>query len=301
MLKIASVVVTYNRLAVFKECINSIKNQTIRCDEIIVVNNSSTDGTLEWLSEQNDLTVITQENSGSAGGQYTGIKTAFEKGHDLVWCLDCDVIADHKALEKLVEYYHKADKDFGFASSTIYYRDGNLAHPNIPELDDPYSVLNSFVKKQPIPILSASFGSILFPSEVIKRVGLPSKDFFIWGDDAEFTLRIIRSGYKGFMVLQSIAEHKNESNEKYPYQNVDINSTKFQYGVRNMVHISIMRNQIVSGSTIRGILSVIGFTLRVYRLRERKGSLHRLNLVITLTILLFKGISFRPTIDYPKR
>lgn len=49
--RIAAVVVTYNRLDLLKECINSIRQQTRKLDEIIVVNNSSTDGTLEWLNE----------------------------------------------------------------------------------------------------------------------------------------------------------------------------------------------------------------------------------------------------------
>ena len=67
-------------MELLKECIQSLRNQTHKLDEIFIINNSSTDGTLEWLNTQTDLTVITQENSGSAGGQYTGIKTAYEKG-----------------------------------------------------------------------------------------------------------------------------------------------------------------------------------------------------------------------------
>ena len=96
--KIAAVVVTYNRLALLQECITSLRNQTRKLDEIIVVNNSSTDGSFEWLNLQNDLAVITQENSGSAGGQHTGIKTAYEHGHDWIWCMDDDCIASKNAL-----------------------------------------------------------------------------------------------------------------------------------------------------------------------------------------------------------
>lgn len=77
--KIAAVVVTFNRLELLKKCVESLRNQTHKLDEILIINNSSTDGTLDWLNQQNDLTVISQENSGSAGGQFTGIKTAYEK------------------------------------------------------------------------------------------------------------------------------------------------------------------------------------------------------------------------------
>ena len=77
-LKIATVVVTYNRLELLKDCIESLRNQTRKIDEIFVINNSSTDGTEEWLSRQNDLTTITQPNTGGAGGFYTGTKTDAE-------------------------------------------------------------------------------------------------------------------------------------------------------------------------------------------------------------------------------
>ena len=73
-MNIATVVVTYNRLTLLKECIDGLRKQTYMIDEIIIVNNCSTDGTLEWLNGQKNLTVITQENLGIADGLYTGMK-----------------------------------------------------------------------------------------------------------------------------------------------------------------------------------------------------------------------------------
>ena len=103
-MKIAAVVVTYNRIILLKECIKVLRHQTRRLDEIIVVNNSSTDGTLEWLNLQKDLKTITQENSGSAGGQHPGIKIAYENGYDWIWCMDDDCFPEVNALEKLCEF-----------------------------------------------------------------------------------------------------------------------------------------------------------------------------------------------------
>ncbi len=102
--KIAAVVVTFNRLELLKQCVQSLRNQTLKLDEILIINNSSTDGTLEWLNQQNDLTILTQENSGSAGGQYTGIKTAYEKGYDWILCTDDDTSFDGNYIRILIEY-----------------------------------------------------------------------------------------------------------------------------------------------------------------------------------------------------
>ena len=77
--RIAAVVVTFNRIDLLKSCIDSLQNQSRKLDEIIIVNNSSTDGTFEWLNEQRNLTVITQSNSGSISGRYTDIKICLRK------------------------------------------------------------------------------------------------------------------------------------------------------------------------------------------------------------------------------
>ena len=74
MKKVGIVVVTYNRLALLKEAIDSLRNQIYTNREIVVVNNGSTDGTQEWLNAQKDIIVNTQQNLGGAGGLFTGVK-----------------------------------------------------------------------------------------------------------------------------------------------------------------------------------------------------------------------------------
>ncbi len=298
--KIAAVVVTYNRLELLKECVEAIRNQTRKVDEIIVINNSSSDGTLGWLTEQTDLTVITQENSGSAGGQYTGIKTAYEKGYDWIWSLDCDVIADKYALEELINTDEFNLDSIGFLASTIYYKDKNLAYSNIPELSDSYNLLTSISNYKPIPIISASFGSLLFPRKVITKVGYPSTDFFIWGDDAEFTLRIISYNFNGFNVIKSKVYHFNDENNPTPYLNIKIDDKRFIYGVRNMVYIALLRNRITHNSTLRGYFSGLGFAKKIFSQRKTNNNESKMKLFFKLIILYIKGVTFKPTILFPK-
>lgn len=96
------VVVTYNRLSLLKECIDALRHQTYKNFRIVIVNNGSTDGTCEWLSLQNDLIVISQENSGGAGGFYTGLKYVAEHAYDYCWFMDDDVICNVDALQELL-------------------------------------------------------------------------------------------------------------------------------------------------------------------------------------------------------
>ena len=103
MSKVGSVLITFNRLELLKEVLAALKKQTRKIDEIFVINNSSTDGTGEWLAEQDGITVITQDNVGSSGGQYTGIKAAYDAGYDWIWTMDDDVAPAEDCLEKLLE------------------------------------------------------------------------------------------------------------------------------------------------------------------------------------------------------
>ena len=59
-----------------------------------------------------------------------------------------------------------------------------------------------------IKIEAATFVSLLINGEAIKKCGLPCKDFFIWGDDTEYTTRITRNFGPAYMVGKSVAIHK---------------------------------------------------------------------------------------------
>ena len=104
-LKIAVVVVTYNRLEYLKQVITGIRLQKTSISEIIVVNNSSTDGTSEWLETQDGLTVITQDNLGGAGGFSTGMKYAYKKQHEWIWIMDDDVVPHKDCLKILLSAF----------------------------------------------------------------------------------------------------------------------------------------------------------------------------------------------------
>lgn len=89
-MKVAAVVVTYNRKELLRECLQALLNQTRPLDEIIVVDNASTDGTDQMIPEEfPQIThVRLPENIGGAGGFHEGMKLAYEKGHDWIWVMD---------------------------------------------------------------------------------------------------------------------------------------------------------------------------------------------------------------------
>ncbi len=183
-MKIVAVIVTYNRLTQLKKCIDSLRNQTIKLDKIIVINNSSTDETLNWLNKINDLILITQENLGSSGGQFSGIKAALDNGYDWIWCLEDEIAAKKHSLEELINLINSNDSKVSAVSAIRKNRDESI---NIGEVYkfDPKSIIHSkryskigadlYHEDKPIEIYSATFEWLFINSKVVSKSELPNK------------------------------------------------------------------------------------------------------------------------------
>lgn len=102
MQKTIAVVVTHNRLQLLTECIDALRNQTHHLDKILVINNGSSDNTASWLSDQDDLAVITQDNQGPGDAFGKGIQWGFERGFEWIWCMDDDGYPKNDALKNLL-------------------------------------------------------------------------------------------------------------------------------------------------------------------------------------------------------
>ena len=99
---VAAVVLAYSRYELLQQLIAALRAQSHRPDEIIVINQGSRADIAEWLAAQTDLTVVRQENKGSAGGFCTGIEESLRRGHAWTWIFDDDGIPEPTALEELV-------------------------------------------------------------------------------------------------------------------------------------------------------------------------------------------------------
>lgn len=241
--RIAAVVVTYNRLELLKECIQSLRSQTHKLDEIFIINNSSTDGTLEWLNEQKDLTVITQENSGSAGGQYTGIKTAYEKGYDWIWCFDDDCKVEIDALEKLLLL--KSEDKVVLNSVVISQKQAQFGKLAFALYDKKKNILYRNVNDFKSDVISSAnfFNGTLLNRKVISEVGFPLKFLFIRGEEYEYLLRIQLAGYMVLTIKNSIAYHPEAEkiifdNKFFRYDYLKLNPIKRFYTIRNLTFIT---------------------------------------------------------------
>lgn len=213
-MKLLVLIVTYNRIALLKECLHAVCNQTIQNFDILIVDNNSTDGTkeyLETLKQQKSVSILRlKSNIGGSGGFYTGIKEAFRLGYSHVWLMDDDTVPNIYALEKLIEV-DQVLKEYGFLVSLPLWKNNAVCKMNMPLLGKIQQENGNILQLGVLPVRKATFVSMLLKTEIVQEVGLPIKDFFIWGDDQEYTERITKK-YKGYLVLSSVVLHKTENN-----------------------------------------------------------------------------------------
>lgn len=293
MRDIAAVVVTYNRKEMLIECIKCLENQTVKRHDILVIDNASTDGTEDDLKPLADSGKIlyynTGENLGGAGGFSYGIERAATLGYEYIWLMDDDTMARQDTLEKLLSADEKLGGSYGFLSSTALWTDGSVCRMNIQK-KDVFSHLDG--KPKPLELIGvATFVSLFLKTDVVRQVGLPVKEFFIWTDDVEYTDRI-SAKYPCYLVRDSIVVHAMKSNI-----GVDLASEnsgrleRYGYCYRNEMYV--YRRHGIKGALY--LVAKDGYhALRI--LLKSKGS--RMKKLKVLLAGIREGFRFRPEIRY---
>ncbi len=219
MEKIAAVIVTFNRKKLLSECLDSLLAQTRKLDEIILVDNASSDGTKEMIEEkypQISYTIL-PENVGGAGGFHEGVKQAFEKKHDWVWIMDDDCELPKSSLELLTQSKKfipetaalsniKRDED-----NTILYKHASKFYLKAFRGEEGFYDTFNIDTDTDIPIDYSSFIGILVNAKAIEQVGLPDKRLFLQYDDVEYSFRIRQYG-EIYLIPKSILIHKEKDN-----------------------------------------------------------------------------------------
>lgn len=259
-MKVAAVVVTYNRKILLQECIDAILNQSLKVDLLIVVDNASTDGT-DLLFERGSKYCLPcidyhrmKENTGGAGGFYEGVKYAYSLGMEWIWIMDDDTIPTENALKAFYDSLNILEEEPSFLASSVYGMHGEAM--NVPLIDNRESKTGypdwyNYLADGLLKVESATFVSIIINRNAIQKVGFPYKDLFIWGDDREYTLRLSRYFGKAYMCGKSKVIHKriiakkisieNEEDPKriaqyfYNYRNILINAKEYRNGTRTVI------------------------------------------------------------------
>lgn len=297
-MSVSVIVVTYNRLSLLKECLNNLLFQKTNIDNIFVINNDSNDGTIRYLNNFNNDTVIPvnlKKNLGGAGGFSLGIKIAFEKSDSkYFWLMDDDTMPTETALYQLVIAAKKLHGRFGYLCSNVrWWKDKSPSYLNVPIVSRDW---NDHLNYGLVKTVSASFVSLFVSRKSVSKLGLPISDMFIWGDDVEYTTRLSRM-FNSYLVSESIVLHKSKHNStNESVLNVSMNRLiYYKCMFRNRLYIS--RRYYRLRRTIKLFIVYIFVLISIpFYARD-----HRIKRFISTLEGVLKGLFFNPQIKFPKK
>ena len=291
--KTAVVVVTYNRLKLLLEAIDALLKQTYDNYDILIINNASTDDTEETLKpyvERGDIIYYnTGKNMGGAGGFNYGLRKAYEAGYEYFWLMDDDSIPDPDALTKMHEAHKALQGHYGYLASYVYWKDGSACKMNAPRIADDWVEDGKLSKAGLVKIQKSTFVGFFTKRDIVKKVGLPIKEFFIWSDDTNYCWRINQYA-PGYLVVDSRVEHRIVSNVNADIITDDTNRLgRYEYAFRNRYY-----NYRMVGSSKNYKIYVFKKFMNI--LRHSKN--HKFKRIHVMMKGVRAGKTFNPPIEY---
>ncbi|GKU27283.1 glycosyl transferase [Clostridium folliculivorans] len=216
--RVSIILVNYNGARYNKECIDSILFSKYDDFEVIVVDNASTDNSVQELEDiySDKITVIKSDtNLGFSGGNNIGISYALNKGTDFIMLLNNDTVIDSQMIGKMVSvsisknnavvspkiYYYDNKKIIWSAGAVMNWRKGLAAQRGIDTIDEG-------LFDESLEVEFATGCCLLIPSEVVKEVGVLSDEYFLYYEDTDYCTRVINSGFKIIYEPTAVLYHK---------------------------------------------------------------------------------------------
>lgn len=287
------IIVNYNVKEFLQNLIHSIEKASHNLStEIIIVDNASDDGSIEFIQEKfpDIKLIINKTNLGFSKANNLGLKEA--KG-DFILLINPDTIVSEDTFDVLINFLKEND-DVGMVGCKILNPDGTLQLACRRSFPGPWVSFCKVVglstlfpksklfakynltyldenKTYEVDAISGSF--MMIKREVYEKIGGLDESFFMYGEDLDWCYRTQKAGYKVYYVHSTqIIHYKGESTKRS-----SIDETRFFY---NAMHLFVKKH--LSSSLL------VGFILRSAILfREFFAFIGRVKLIIISVILDF--------------
>lgn len=212
------ILVNWNGKEVTLDCLRSLAQVKYPQFRILVVDNASTDGSVESFRAEFPGAELLPlpENRRFAGGNNAGIRYALDRGAEILLLLNNDTTVDSTFLDCMVDayrrepaagivapkiYYHDQPETIWYAGGRISFWTGTMRHIGIREKD--HGQYDSAADTG-----YATGCCILTGRNVVERIGLLDESYFMYGEDADWSLRAQRAGYRVIYEPRARVWHK---------------------------------------------------------------------------------------------
>tara|TARA_B110000285_G_scaffold122361_1_gene138338 strand:+ start:867 stop:1775 length:909 start_codon:yes stop_codon:yes gene_type:complete len=214
-MKVFTIIVTYNGLKWIDKCISSVLEQST----VVIVDNNSSDGTSKIITEKfPEVVLLPQDkNRGFGIANNIGISYGLKNGADAVFLLNQDAYVGKDCLENLVKI-SKIKTDYGIISPLHFNGNGNALDYSFQKLAYMSPLISDLITKQyskdiyDFKFINAAAWFI--PKDVFLKVGGFDPMFFMYGEDDNFSQRVLYHGFK-VGVIPSAEIFHDTSNTNY--------------------------------------------------------------------------------------
>jgi GT2 family glycosyltransferase len=214
-MKRASVIIlSWNGETYLPDCLNAVMAQSHAPHEVILVDNASTDGSVELVAANFPQVriICNDENLGFAGGMNVGLK---EATGDIAVLLNQDTVVREDWLAELVKAM-ETDKHVGIAGCKILYPDGQTIQHAGGYLEYPLGLAHHYGYGEPDQgqwdeqreVEYVTGAAMAIQREMLERIGYLDDDFFpAYFEDADICIRARQAGYKVVFVPTAVLVH----------------------------------------------------------------------------------------------
>ena len=212
---LAIVIVNTNEYKHLKNCLPNIYSSSFKDFKVIIVDNNSTDGSLDYLRKNFPQVHIieTKKNNGYAGGNNIGMKYAQQQKADYILLLNPDTVLDKDCLKRLME---KANQKTILQPLVLLYKNrktdlvntagGVLNYLGFGYCGSYRAPASKFKEEKEIPY--ASGACTLIPVTVLNNIGLLDESFFMYHEDTDLCWRARIAGYNIKLIPEARIWHK---------------------------------------------------------------------------------------------
>ena len=204
--KVDIILLNWNQKKDTIDCLESLRNLNYTNYEIIVVDQDSKDGTQDIIRSRfpNVILIENKENVGFAEGNNIGIRKAFEGNPDYIFLLNNDTVVDINILHNLIKLA-ETDLEIGLVGAKIFYFDfpdkiwfaggkmdwirGLSVNLGAEQKDD-----SKYDQMMETDFISGC--AFLIKRNVIEKIGLLDKRYFIYFEEIDWCIRAKKAGYK---------------------------------------------------------------------------------------------------------
>ena len=240
MNKVGVFICNYNKADFVVKCVESVKGQTFRDLDILVVDNASTDDSVQKLRQRygEEVTIIqNEENLGGSGGFGRGIRTALDMGYPYFMLIDNDAVLDSHAVEHLYRYM-EAHGDTGICGAEILC----MQHPDkIQDLGGRLDmqeycmggVISGLAELSGNVILECDYVAscaVMARTDAVRKFGgFPEENFIYW-DDVEWCTKCWKAGFQVVVNSKAKAYHDfSDRNIRNMFSRYYMNRNRYKF------------------------------------------------------------------------